>query len=61
MALRFSLSAEIGRTALVLEVGFAFALKQEGAQWLAGLEFTSIGPECHTKVQMFVRLLVALR
>ena len=36
-------------------------LKQEGAQWLAGLEFTSIGAECNAKVQMFVQLLVGSR
>ena len=36
-------------------------LKPEGGQWLAGLEFTSISPECHAKVQMFVQLLVAAR
>ena len=36
-------------------------LKPEGAQWLAGLEFTSISPECNAKVQMFVQLLVAAR
>ncbi|EJE50221.1 family 3 adenylate cyclase [Acidovorax sp. CF316] len=36
-------------------------LKPEGEQWLAGLEFTSISPECHAKVQMFVQLLVAAR
>lgn len=36
-------------------------LKAEGGQWLAGLEFTSISPECNAKVQMFVQLLVAAR
>ncbi|PJI98805.1 adenylate cyclase [Acidovorax sp. 69] len=35
--------------------------KPEGDQWLAGLEFTSISPECNAKVQMFVQLLVASR
>ena len=34
-------------------------LKQEGDEWVAGLEFTSISAECHAKVQMFVQLLVA--
>ena len=35
--------------------------KQEGVQWLAGLEFTSISPECNAKLQMVVQLLVASR
>ena len=34
-------------------------LKQEGDEWVAGLEFTSISAECRAKVQMFVQLLVA--
>jgi adenylate cyclase len=34
-------------------------LKQEGDEWVAGLEFTSINAECRAKVQMFVQLLVA--
>ena len=34
-------------------------VKQEGDEWVAGLEFTSISAECHAKVQMFVQLLVA--
>lgn len=34
-------------------------LKQEGDEWVAGLEFTSISDECRAKVQMFVQLLVA--
>jgi adenylate cyclase len=33
-------------------------IKQEGDEWVAGLEFTSISPECRAKVQMFVQLLV---
>lgn len=36
-------------------------LKPEGGQWLAGLEFTSLSPECNAKVQIFVQLLVAAR
>lgn len=36
-------------------------IKQEGDQWLAGLEFTGISPESNAKVQMFVQLLVASR
>lgn len=34
-------------------------IKQEGDEWVAGLEFTSISEECRAKVQMFVQLLVA--
>ncbi len=34
------------------------AMRQEGPRWLAGLEFTSIQPETHSKVQMFVQLMV---
>jgi adenylate cyclase len=33
-------------------------LKQEGDEWVAGMEFTSISAECRGKVQMFVQLLV---
>lgn len=36
-------------------------LKQEGSEWMAGLEFTSISPECSAKVQMFVQVLVGTR
>ena len=39
----------------------AVTLKQQGALWLAGLEFTSISPECNAQVQMFVQLLVGSR
>lgn len=34
-------------------------IKRDGDEWVAGLEFTSISPECRAKVQMFVQLLVA--
>lgn len=34
-------------------------IKQEGDEWVAGLEFSSISEECRAKVQMFVQLLVA--
>jgi len=34
-------------------------LKPEGDEWVAGLEFTHISPECRAKVQAFVHLLVS--
>lgn len=36
-------------------------LKQEGTEWMAGMEFTTISPECSAKVQMFVQVLVGTR
>lgn len=36
-------------------------VKQEGGECTAGLEFTSISPECSAKVQMFVQVLVGTR
>jgi adenylate cyclase len=36
-------------------------VKQDGAEWMAGIEFTTISPECSAKVQMFVQLLVGKR
>lgn len=35
--------------------------KQEGAHWLAGLEFISLSAECSAKLQMFVQRLVGSR
>lgn len=34
-------------------------LKQEGSEWMVGLEFTSISPECSAQVQRLVQVLVA--
>lgn len=36
-------------------------VKQEGAEWLAGVEFTSLSAECSAKIQTFVQMLVGTR
>lgn len=65
LALHSEVKLEFDLTLVDYHVSDVYArvitLKPEGEQWLAGLEFTSINPECHAKVQMFVQLLVAAR
>lgn len=36
-------------------------VKQDGAEWMAGIEFTTISAECSAKVQMLVQMLVGTR